>query len=808
LALPRRALLLLALVPSRVAAQDTSAPRACDPWSALRDVPGILVDRVNVGGSETAQQSLILSHGDLGSGTTWTLDGIDVTDPAALGFTSLFPDMDALAEVTVRTTALDARSRTPGAQVTLSLRESPERFAGAGHLRGSSHLLEVGGEAGGPVGRRLRLWGAASESELRQETRTGHDETLRLTSILGKARLALGSGALTLLALRGEKVYEERDTTLIASPEARWRQSGPVHLLALTDARTLGAVSLTSRVSWLDAGFRLDPQGGTARGALEDMRGVMQRSYLTFDTRRPRSEASVTATARPKLFGLAHDLTAGASYARSAVTTRAFWPGDGVIGFERQDVFFRTFRLTGFAQLTRDQAGRSVQDVASTFLQDSLRFGRLSVLVGARLDRLAGRSLASSVEANSLRPDLLPGVRYAGSEGSIRWLDLLPRAALTWDVDGDGRAIARLSYAGYAAPLGTGDVSFDDPVGRETASITYLWDDRDGDRVVDADEIVTDRGQKGASGLDPLHPDSAVSPHAIEPGLRSPRTHELTGSVEERFGKLTGRVQATLRRTTDVLWRPLRNLTRADYVASGAATGTLFGRDYNVTGFAPLSTSSIVPGNGRVLANRPGYRQDAFTFDAEVVGSLWAKSQFRAWGALMDWRERFLDPEVAIQDPTPLDGEPLRDRGRLAARPGGLGRGDVFVSARWAAGLELATKLPARFEASTILYAREGFPIPYFKVTPTGDPSAGAKSILVAPELDSYRLPALILLDARLARRFALGRGELTLGLDVFNLLDRDTPLQAARDVELPRPGKARERVRSRVGRIGLEYRF
>ena len=73
-----------------------SVPRPTDPWSALRDVPGVVVDRVNVGGSDTALQSLLVSHGDAGSGAVWTIDGFDVTDPAALGSTSVFPDMDAL----------------------------------------------------------------------------------------------------------------------------------------------------------------------------------------------------------------------------------------------------------------------------------------------------------------------------------------------------------------------------------------------------------------------------------------------------------------------------------------------------------------------------------------------------------------------------------------------------------------------------------------------------------------------------------------------------------------------------------------
>src|SRR6185295_1627643 len=94
-----------------------SLPRPSDPWSVVRDVPGVVTDRVNVGGSETAQQSLLLSHGDPGSGATWTIDGFEVTDPAAPGSSAVYPDMDALESVVTRTGTADARVRTPGAQV-------------------------------------------------------------------------------------------------------------------------------------------------------------------------------------------------------------------------------------------------------------------------------------------------------------------------------------------------------------------------------------------------------------------------------------------------------------------------------------------------------------------------------------------------------------------------------------------------------------------------------------------------------------------------------------------------------------------
>src|SRR5262249_9746384 len=227
-----------------------AVPRPTDPWSVLRDVPAVLVDRVNVGGSETAQQSLLVSYGDPGSGASWSLDGVDITDPAALGTTAVHPDMASLLGREARTGAFDVHVRTPGAQVGLYLRAPRPGLAGRAHLRGSTdalqsenlpaslegrpfyrneteHVLEVGAEAGGPMGGdRFWLWGSANRNALQQQTFTLHEETLSTTAFQVKGRGRLGSGTLSLLALRAEKVDDDRDTTFSSAPEARWRQSG------------------------------------------------------------------------------------------------------------------------------------------------------------------------------------------------------------------------------------------------------------------------------------------------------------------------------------------------------------------------------------------------------------------------------------------------------------------------------------------------------------------------------------------------------------------------------------------------------
>src|SRR4029078_6754764 len=58
-------------------------PSSRDPWVVLQTVPGIIVDRVNVGGAESGQQSAYQAKGASGGENTWNMDGVAITDMAA-----------------------------------------------------------------------------------------------------------------------------------------------------------------------------------------------------------------------------------------------------------------------------------------------------------------------------------------------------------------------------------------------------------------------------------------------------------------------------------------------------------------------------------------------------------------------------------------------------------------------------------------------------------------------------------------------------------------------------------------------------
>jgi hypothetical protein len=60
----------------------TKIPTSRDPFALMRTVTGVLVDRVNIGGNETGQQSNFASKGTRPQDAVWTIDGIVITDMA------------------------------------------------------------------------------------------------------------------------------------------------------------------------------------------------------------------------------------------------------------------------------------------------------------------------------------------------------------------------------------------------------------------------------------------------------------------------------------------------------------------------------------------------------------------------------------------------------------------------------------------------------------------------------------------------------------------------------------------------------
>jgi hypothetical protein len=120
-----------------------SIPSARDPWVMLERVPNITMDRINVGGSQSGQQSGYISRGSSSGNNKWALDGVDITDMSATGASPIYYDFDMLEEMQVTTGGADASQQTGGVGINLVSRSGTNRFKGSGRLYNTNNRFQA-----------------------------------------------------------------------------------------------------------------------------------------------------------------------------------------------------------------------------------------------------------------------------------------------------------------------------------------------------------------------------------------------------------------------------------------------------------------------------------------------------------------------------------------------------------------------------------------------------------------------------------------------------------------------------------------
>src|SRR5204863_1089834 len=120
-----------------------SIPSARDPWVILQQTAGIAMDRENIGGNMSGQQSNYVSRGGNPTNNKWSLDGVDITDMSATGSSPGYYDFDAFEEMTITTGGVDVTQQTGGVGINLVTKAGSDRFRGSGRLYDTNHRVEA-----------------------------------------------------------------------------------------------------------------------------------------------------------------------------------------------------------------------------------------------------------------------------------------------------------------------------------------------------------------------------------------------------------------------------------------------------------------------------------------------------------------------------------------------------------------------------------------------------------------------------------------------------------------------------------------
>ncbi len=136
-------------------------PSARAPWVILQQSAGIVMDRENIGGNMSGQQSNFIARGASTSQQKWNLDGIDITDMSATGASPVYYDFDAFEEMQISTGGADVTMQTAGVGINLVTKSGSDKFKGSGRyyvtdkkfqsVNVTDALRASGASSGGPI---------------------------------------------------------------------------------------------------------------------------------------------------------------------------------------------------------------------------------------------------------------------------------------------------------------------------------------------------------------------------------------------------------------------------------------------------------------------------------------------------------------------------------------------------------------------------------------------------------------------------------------------------------------------------------
>jgi len=786
-------------------------PNSRDPWAFMRAVPGVQVDRVNQAGSESGQQSGFIGKGSPSTDAMWVLDGIVITDPAAVGASPTYFDFDAFDEVAITTGGADVRVATGGVGINLVTKRGtnafhggfsgfyaydgleasnlPSELEGDPRLRGSDkadhaeQLAEYGVDLGGPILKdRLWFWGSYGKQDLRiQRLNQSRDKTV-LKDYNAKLNFQVSpSNMFSAYWFLGDKIKLGRTNPrgLGTETASHGRDQGGVYqddtntprgFLKLEDNHVFSpSFMLNVKASHYNTGFGLVPIGGLGTDeGLDIVNSIAYGSSKQYQSVRPQD----TINADASYFRGKHEFKFGYAYRRASTNSSSLVPGTGIEA--------RTETARGkIARIQRELVSSFKGSYNALYLQDTWSSGRLTLQGGVRWDLQKAENAPSTARANPLFPEILPDLVYDGTGTKISWSNISPRAGFTYALDESRKTLLRGNFSIFTQQLAHPDVTVVNPIGG-VARVDYRWNDLNGDGYVsNPNEVDLARGQLGA----PVNAE-LTTVNEIDENYRAPRDLELLAGIEHELApNLAVGATYTYRRTTNTPYMSYIGVNGSDWVACDSVSGNGFSvpcLDLGPTNAAAADANSF----GQRLSNRPDYNRSYSGIELTAVKRLSNKWMGRVGFGYNNWTESF-DGTGGIQNPLPVlyDGygyyglsTALTDAKKSGGQVGyySSGSGTVYwMPSKWQFSANALYQIGKGFEIAGNLYARQGYIRP---INATVN-NTFADSV-IAVDIGEERLPDVFNLDLRLGWNKSLGRARLNLTADVFNTFNSSTVLR------------------------------
>jgi hypothetical protein len=788
-----------------------SLPSARNPWTVLSMVPGMMMDRVDVGGAESGQQSSFHAQGSDDADTAWNVDGVNTTDLAEPGASTSYLDVNGYEELQVTVGSNDITAQTGGVQINFVSKRGGNRMGGDLHLYvedkawemkqtlpqsiidegwgspGINRLYQYGVNFGGPVIKdRIWFFGTWGVQDIHARTIVGDEDATWLTAGYFKLNLQHKNTSAELNIASDNKLKWGRTRLNRAQQDngSLRDQLGPNYYLFASVQQIVGNLMLNAKGGLYRCIYQLTPRGskvdpltghnlGADRVYYKYPMKLLYGSDTYFYT--DRDEMSVTVDGnyfQENFLGGDHEIRFGVDYTAATTTSQTLFPNE------------RTLNVGTYGDNTSSLGvwlmPDSMYDInynrITLYAADTITFGRLTANIGLRFDSEGNRinethlkgftwyEPGSPHDGEALFPDLLGPLTVKAGKVPVRYKTLSPRLSLTYDLNGNGKDVLKLSLARYGSQVGNYLALRMFPY-RE---VDVYWYDN-GDGKPQFDELVTDSYYY--SYCYDIDYSTGWKRNRYDAKFNTPLLDELTVSYEKQLGE-------DLAVSVSGFYKKRHNLVRAIGLMEDGSIETKDNWYYK--GQVDFPDGSSVPYYQRYETPLGTYYSNyKKAYDRYLAAQfVLTKKLSNKWMADMsfiyqDWKAFRFEEETF--DLTNFD---YFNGGVVAPEAGGSGLEGIYVNSRWQFKLSGLYQLPWGFSATAMLTANEGYVIPYYIEFKRGSGLSWTNIYEKGKKFGDDRLPNFWMLSVGLEKTFAISENsKATIFVDGYNVTNNKTTL-------------------------------
>jgi len=805
-----------------------SLPTARNPWTVMNLVPGIMMDREDVGGAESGQQSRYFGHGGDSDDSTWTVDGANITDPSAIGAAPAYLNINSYEELQVTIGGTDISAQTGGVQLNFVSKRAGNRFSGDFHLYvedvawemsqdlpeyyvdqgwespGINRLYQYGVNFGGPIIKdKWWFFGSWGVQDIHARTLVGDEDATWLVSGYGKTNFQLGNTSGEFHISYDAKMKWGRTVLSRAQQNAGslLDQTGPGYVWIAQLQHVMGDLMLNGRFCYTNGGFALDPRGSDVmdnefNGQTINAGGEWQfiyvpRKYLDslyqYDTDRNTINLSLDGNYfMENVLGGDHEIRFGVDYYTGDTTTVTQYPNNRIC-FTYLEAAPSVYQAVWLIPNTKlDVTFNRI----SFYLSDTAQFGKLTVNLGVRYDKESG-TINSTVNpaftwyepgapqhGSNPFPSLLGEMTQAAGDSPMSYATISPRLSLSYDITGDGKNVVKLTVARYGSQSGN---SLTTRYAYAPREIDLLWYD-DGDFVPEYSEI--NFGYTLWTNTDRIDYTTGWRKCSVGDDFNSPLLDELSLTFERALGE-------DIAVSVAGFYKKRHNLTRAIGVMADGQLETdtnnwYYAGDYTFLdgSTAPYYLRNEKPGE-YYYTNYDGDTYERYMAVVLQFSKKFSdKWMFDASFTYADWTA-FNDPEDYgyYDDAGDLTNYDYFNEGVVApAVSGSSGLSGIFVNARWQVKMSGLYQLPWGLNLTGVFQAREGYVLPYHESLYRS--GIGWTNMYLAGEkFGDNRLPTFWMLSMGLEKTFKISEtATATIFVDGYNITNNNTTLLVETD--------------------------